>query len=84
MVSENWPWSASETTSLIGLDLYHTKGTTLIPKCHLWCSTGPCFRPLVIILYTHDLPNVLKCILFADDATIFQTYHNLTYLRECI
>ena len=48
------------------------------------------FRPLVIYItnvYTNDLPNVLKhskCILFADDTTIFQSSHNITYLRECI
>ena len=48
---------------------------------------GSVLGPLLFILYTNDLPNVLKhskCILFADDTTIFQTSHNLTYLRECI
>ena len=48
---------------------------------------GSVFGPLLFILYTNDLPNVLKhskCILFADDTTICQTSHNITYLRECI
>ena len=48
---------------------------------------GSVLGPLLFILHTNDFPNVLKhskCILFADDTTIFQTCHNLTYLRECI
>ena len=48
---------------------------------------GSVLGPLLFILYTNDLPNVLKhskCILFSDDTTIYQTSHTLTYLRECI
>ena len=76
-------WFRNYLSDRIGLNLYHIRGTTLNAKM----SLGSVLGPLLFILYTNDLPNVLKhskCILFADDTTIFQASHNLTYLRECI
>ena len=44
---------------------------------------GSILGPLLSIIYTNDLPYCLKkskCILFADDTTIYQTNSNLTQL----
>ena len=42
---------------------------------------GLVFGPLLFIIYTNDLPNSLihsKCILFADDTTIYYAAKNIT------
>ena len=44
---------------------------------------GSVLGPLLFIIYTNDLPNSLnfsKCILFADDTTIFYSSHHLDTL----
>ena len=40
---------------------------------------------LLFIIYTNDLPNALlysKCILIADDITVYRTLNDLQTLRE--
>ena len=48
---------------------------------------GSVLGPLLFILYTNDLPHVLqdvKCILFADDTTIYMSSPNQKQLYECM
>ena len=48
---------------------------------------GSVLGPLLFILYTNDLPRVLqgaKCILFADDTTIYTSSPNQKQLYECM
>ena len=50
----------------------------------MWGSSGFGTGPLLFIIYTNDLPNFMKhskCILFADDTTV---YHSSTNLNELI
>ena len=48
---------------------------------------GSMLGPLLFIIYTNDLPNALlhsKCILFADDTTVYHTSNDIKTLRENI
>ena len=48
---------------------------------------GSCLGPLLFLVFTNDLYHNLtfcKCILFADDTTVFYTHENLTFLHACI
>ena len=48
---------------------------------------GSCLGPLFFTIFTNDLSLHLtytKCILFADDTTIYMSHSNLTYLKWCI
>ena len=48
---------------------------------------GSCLGPLLFTIFTNDLSLHLtytKCILFADDTTIYMCHNNLTYLKWCI
>ena len=50
----------------------------------MWCTSGFNFiDPLFYLLYINDLPNATKlaeCSLFADDASIFLSHSDLSYL----
>lgn len=51
----------------------------------MWCTPGICTRPLLFIIYTNDLPKCLsksKCILFADDTTIYKSGTDKVQLYE--
>ena len=48
---------------------------------------GSCLGPLLFTIFTNDLTRHLvhtKCILFADDTTIYMCHKNPTYLKWCI
>ena len=48
---------------------------------------GSCLGPLLFSLFTNDISKHLcytKCILFADDTTIYMTHRNQNYLSWCI
>ena len=48
---------------------------------------GSCLGPLLFTIFTNDFSlhlNFTKCILFADDTTIYMSHNNPTYLRWCI
>ena len=48
---------------------------------------GSCLGPLLFTLFTNDLNLHLtytKCILFADDTTIYMCHNNPNYLKWCI
>ena len=48
---------------------------------------GSCLGPLPFLIFTNDLHLHLqycKCILFADDTTIYMSHRNLNYCKWCI
>ena len=48
---------------------------------------GSCLGPLLFLVYTNDIHIHLeytKCILFADDTTLYFSHKNLNYLKFCI
>ena len=48
---------------------------------------GSCLGPLLFSIFTNDLSQHLKytkCILFADDTTIYMSHRNVNYLSWCI
>ena len=48
---------------------------------------GSCLGPLIFLIYKNDLHHHLlfcKCILFADDTTIYFSHSNIRYLEWCI
>ena len=48
---------------------------------------GSCLGPLLFLIFTNDLHlniNYCKCILFADDTTIYYSHNNPRYLEWCI
>jgi hypothetical protein len=48
---------------------------------------GSVLGPLLFIIYTNDLPNALincKCILFADDTTVYYSSKNVTHIFDNI
>ena len=48
---------------------------------------GSCLGPLLFSIFTNDISKHLsytKCILFADDTTIYMTHRNYNYLTWCI
>ena len=48
---------------------------------------GSCLGPLLLSLFTNDISKHLcytKCILFADNTTIYMTHRNQNYLSLCI
>ena len=48
---------------------------------------GSCLGPLLFSMFTNDISKHLcytKCILFADDTTIYMTHSNQNYLTWCI
>jgi len=55
--------------------------------CEIKCGVpqGSVLGPLLFIIYTNDLPNCLeycKCLLFADDTTIFIRGHDISLLYQ--
>ena len=50
-------------------------------------SQGSCLGPLIFLIFMNDLHSNLKhckCILFADDTTIYITHNNLRYMEWCV
>ena len=48
---------------------------------------GSCLGPLLFLIFTNDLHRNItfcKCILFADDTTIYLTHDNLSFLQDCL
>ena len=48
---------------------------------------GSCLGPLLFLIFTNDLYRSLafcKCILFADDTTIYMTHENTLFLHDCL
>ena len=48
---------------------------------------GSCLGPLIFLIFMNDLHMNLehcKCILFADDTTIYFTHNNLRYMEWCV
>ena len=48
---------------------------------------GSCLGPLLFLIFNNDLHihlTLLKCILFADDTTLFKGHKNLRYLKWCV
>ena len=48
---------------------------------------GSCLGPLLFLIFNNDLHlhlTFLKCILFADDTTLFKGHKNLRYLKWCV
>ena len=48
---------------------------------------GSCLGPLLFTIFTNDLSKHLiftKCIMFADDTTLYMTHDNPRYLKWCI
>ena len=53
----------------------------------MWSPTRFSIGPLLFIIYTNDLPNSLfysKCILFADDTTLYHAHTNKKTLQQNI
>ncbi len=75
---------------------YLTNRTQFVSYCNInsihrsiTCGVpqGSVLGPLLFIIYTNDLPNSLshsKCILFADDTTIYHSSNDLKTLSMCI
>ena len=48
---------------------------------------GSCLGPLLFLIFNNDIHRhltLLKCILFADDTTLFKGHSNLRYLKWCV
>ena len=48
---------------------------------------GSCLGPLLFLIFNNDLHlhlTLLKCILFADDTTLFKGHKNIRYLKWCV
>ena len=56
-------------------------------KVDYGASQGSCLGPLLFSIFIYDLSKHLtytKCILFADDTTIYMSHSNYNYLSWCI
>ena len=48
---------------------------------------GSCLGPLLFLIFNNDLHRhltLLRCILFADDTTLFKGHKNIRYLKWCV
>jgi hypothetical protein len=73
----------SNRTQYVGINTISSKTTELL--CGV--PQGSILGPLLFIIYCNDLPLALKdskCILYADDATIYYSSNNVDQLYETI